>query len=295
MAKEQTRPRISFDEAAILKKCEEKGITSIDDFNALFPKDFDGVFPDFPDGQPDLPDELEIHAKNLLVLGDIHITSHDNTALAAAVNYGRQQNVDTILLNGDIMDFPTISRFRSKLTAPTVMQEVKLAGEFLSWLRRAFPSAKIIFKKGNHDERLENYIIDHAAKLDGLANLNDLLRLSEHGIIAAEDLQLIKCGNLYLYHGHEFRRGGIHFAHNILHAAMTNVAVNHFHRTQYAAGRTLSGKDVACWGIGCLCILNKAYKPFSKEPPNHGFAVIRFENSGDFEFQNKRIIYGKVV
>ena len=48
---------------------------------------------------------------NILILSDIHFPYQDNKALELALNYGLENNVNDIYLNGDIGDFYQCSRF----------------------------------------------------------------------------------------------------------------------------------------------------------------------------------------
>jgi len=41
---------------------------------------------------------------NILFLSDIHLPYHDMNALTLALNYGKEKDVNTIYLNGDIID-----------------------------------------------------------------------------------------------------------------------------------------------------------------------------------------------
>lgn len=43
--------------------------------------------------------------KKLLILSDIHIPYHSIEAVESAINYGLEQGVDGVYLNGDILDF----------------------------------------------------------------------------------------------------------------------------------------------------------------------------------------------
>ena len=54
----------------------------------------------------------------------------------------------------------------------------------------------------------------------------------------------------------------------------------------------LDGKVVTTWSTGCLSELHPGYMPVNKW--NHGFAVIRVDENGDFEVDNLRIIKVKV-
>ncbi len=57
------------------------------------------------------PYKLPINHNNILIIGDIHVPYHNIPALTLALKYGLENGVNTILLNGDIIDFYAISRF----------------------------------------------------------------------------------------------------------------------------------------------------------------------------------------
>jgi hypothetical protein len=43
--------------------------------------------------------------KKVLIISDIHLPYHDDKALFAALEYGLKEQVDTIYINGDLLDF----------------------------------------------------------------------------------------------------------------------------------------------------------------------------------------------
>jgi hypothetical protein len=67
-----------------------------------------------------LPDD----ANHILVLSDIHFPYHDEEALGSAIQYGIAQKVNTILLNGDVLDFYQLSRFDKDPSKPKMQVEL---------------------------------------------------------------------------------------------------------------------------------------------------------------------------
>ena len=45
---------------------------------------------------------------NMLIINDIHIPFHDVKALKTALEYGEERGIDSIYINGDLMDFYSI-------------------------------------------------------------------------------------------------------------------------------------------------------------------------------------------
>jgi predicted phosphodiesterase len=232
----------------------------------------------------------------ILVLSDIHIPFQDNNAIKLAVEYGKHVEVNTVLLNGDIFDFYSGSRFVKDPRLVDWKTEVKLAKEFLTWLRSEFPEAKIIFKVGNHEERFEIYMKQNAPLLfqTDMYHVEDLLGLVEFGIDVVGDKRIIRAGKLNILHGHELRSfsGGVNPARTAYLQTHKSVLVGHYHRTSLHTEPDLEKKVVTCWSTGCLCSLWAEYDLYNKW--NHGFAVVY--NDGElFEVENLRIVNGKVV
>lgn len=97
----------------------------------------------------------------LLVLSDIHGVFIDNKAWQVVLEVVKNNHFDEIVLNGDILDFPLISKHDKKLFQIPVMQNYSevLEIEFvkkaiLKPLREAAPKSNIVFRLGNHEERL---------------------------------------------------------------------------------------------------------------------------------------------
>jgi len=101
------------------------------------------------------PFYLPKSSKKVLLLSDIHIPYHDIAAIEAAVEYGISEGVDTVYLNGDILDFFGVS-FHEKdaKKRPRMSEEIEMGRQFLQWLKYKFPSEQIYFIPGNHEQRL---------------------------------------------------------------------------------------------------------------------------------------------
>lgn len=89
-----------------------------------------------------------------IVLNDIHFPYHDEKALKTALMYAKERNVDGILLNGDLCDFYSISSHAKRWDGVDLVGEIEMAQEFFAGLVDQFPNVKIIWKLGNHENRL---------------------------------------------------------------------------------------------------------------------------------------------
>jgi predicted phosphodiesterase len=230
-----------------------------------------------------------------LILSDIHFPHSDDNTVESALNEAKRLNVKGILLNGDILDSAEISDHEKHRSSEKYRDEVKMGLNFLEMLRGKFKKARIIYKIGNHEERLDRYVITHAPALDGLEgfNLRSLLHMDDLGVELVEDRRVIRLGKLNVLHGHEFRGGGGVNIGRWLYLQCGGGTVSccgHFHRTGEHSETNIVGFHGAAWGIGCACDLHPHW--LTQNHWNHGFATVELEKSGDFLFANKRVFSG---
>lgn len=242
------------------------------------------------------PDYILKHKKPL-ILSDIHLPYHDFEALNVALEYGVQNGCDSILLNGDILDCEDISDFAKKLDGVSMNFERDVWFEFIEYIKQL--KVPIMYKVGNHENRLQRYLLKKApelARLDEL-QLENFLKLKDLDIEYISNLQLIKAGKLNIMHGHEF--GGFVFnpvnpARGLFNRAKTNALCGHFHQTSSHHENNLNNEGMACFTTGALCQLNPEYRPFAYTKWNIGFAFVEIFEDGFFHVHNKRIIDGRV-
>jgi len=232
-----------------------------------------------------------------LVISDLHIPFHAEDALKITFDYAKDEKVDTVILNGDILDCASVSKFEKNIQTPHLVEEIEQAKEFLTWLRRRFPNAKIYYRLGNHEERLEHYLMRHAEEIARLnfVTIGALLEVDKFGIkmqtIRQEPLWL---GKLAVLHGHELRSGaGVNIAHTVLRKVMNNVLVGHWHRRQSETLKTYKGTMVGAWVVGCMCNLEPEYLPINQW--QHGFAIVKVQKNGYFIVDNRIVVDGRVL
>lgn len=243
------------------------------------------------------PFRLATGTKRMLLLSDIHFPYHDINAINIALKFGMEKDVDTIYLNGDTIDFYQISRFVTDPRNPSIAHELDMVRAFLDTLANNFPKAKIYYKIGNHDVRLETFLFNKAPELLECTEfrLENLLQLGSRGVTCIPSKQIVKAGNLFILHGHEFVASSfspVNPARGFYMKAKANMIGGHHHQTSEHTENNLKGEPVTCWSTGCLCELKPEYMPINKW--NHGFAYVEFEKNGDFCVDNMRIIKGEI-
>lgn len=141
-----------------------------------------------------------------VVLSDIHFPYQDDKAIKAVYKFLEQHPVNTIILNGDILDFYDVSSFdKDPDRINSLQKEINMAEKFFSKLRKISPNSRIIFAKGNHCSRLERYLKKHPElySLDAL-KLPNLLGLDKFNIEYKD--KGFKLGSLKIIHGDMVRK-----------------------------------------------------------------------------------------
>lgn len=230
----------------------------------------------------------------LLLLYDIHIPFHDEKSLALAIRHGKDQGVDEVFIMGDGVDFHGLSKFEKRKAFRDPKYEVITAQTFLKNLRRFMPKERITWKEGNHEYRLQRYLMTKAQELEDFEGLEfqNIMCLADFGAHHIENKTIIKAGKLNILHGHELPGGGENVARNKMKRAMANIIFGHSHLSQSMIVRSIDGSHFGSWGVGALCHRSPDYNPFNQWLA--GFAIVTLQTNGNFLVENKIIIDGQI-
>ncbi len=240
--------------------------------------------------QPWKPVKLQ-GVKTVGVLADIHCPFHDVAALETAVEHLKSSGVDTVLLNGDLCDFYSISRWIKNPSQRNFQRELEDCKALLKWLRDEFSDCQLVFKVGNHEERWSHYIWQHAPELSAssLMTLQAWLELQELEIALVDNQRPVMVGKLAIFHGHEL--GGssspVSVAKGAFNKTNASIMVAHSHKTSTHCDLDVWHNVTATWSVGCLCDLRPDYSILNKW--NHGAAIVRVEKNGSVDVENFRI------
>lgn len=229
--------------------------------------------------------------------GDAHFPYHDEDAVEMFFERASSMGAKTIVLMGDWMDMHQASHFLKDPRARHVPEEIAMMREFLAGVRKAFKGVRIIYKIGNHEDRLENYVKSNAPELFGLDDITlpSLLRLEESGVEVVPSRQMMKLGKLYALHGHEVGRGvfsPVNPARGLYLKTKKSAICAHYHQTSEHVEKNLDDKVESCWTIGCLCGMKPEYMPVNRW--NQGFAEVYAEDDM-YTVKNRKIINYKEV
>lgn len=146
--------------------------------------------------------------QSVLLIGDVQHPYNDKVTTDKVIEVARRHQPDSIVQIGDMIDFPTVSRWAKNDAleyAGTLQQHIDtLKSEFLSPLRKAAPNAAITWVSGNHDERVTDYVKRYAPALQPLKALcmDSLFDLPSYGVSYVKGPVRIAT-NTYALHGHE--------------------------------------------------------------------------------------------
>lgn len=225
-----------------------------------------------------------------IVLSDIHYPYEDKVTINTAVNFIDSVKPDTIILNGDILDMYDVSSFdKSPERMQSLQKEIDKATNLFKRLRKVAPNARIVFIKGNHEFRLERYLMKHPElfSLDAL-KLPNLLKLKEFNIEYFD--KHFKLGNLKFTHGSIVRKFSSYTAHAELDKNDCSGCSGHTHRLGVCFKKTPS-RYLAWYESGCLCDIHPEYVD---EPDWQQGFLYGYVNKDSFAVSIIPIVEGKI-
>jgi predicted phosphodiesterase len=251
---------------------------------------------------------FELKASAVAIFSDCHFPKHDSNAIEAAVAHVKEfGEPDAVLLNGDFADAEEFSSWAKSPKAVDTANSLEIIREGLLYFRKSFPRAKLIYKFGNHEERLDRYCWSRAPELVGIdhvswkglltidAELNKIDELGEVEFVG--DQRPIMVGKLPIFHGHELPKGlvnAVNPARGAFLRMIDTVMIGHHHRSSSHVEYDWKHDPINCWSVGCLCDLTPEYARINKW--NLGHAIVEVASNGDFNVHNfKQMKNYKVV
>jgi predicted phosphodiesterase len=233
-----------------------------------------------------------------LVLADPHMPYHDPLAWETILNYAMDKGITDISLLGDVIDMYLISIFTKveRLHKKSIKGEIAITKQMLADVRARWPKATIRYKQGNHEFRMEKYVMENAEEIADLLTefLPNQLGLKELDIEYI--VEPYKMGKLWHLHGHEFRAGGgvqkvCSKAWSFVH---DHFIMGHFHRTDSETKVHIdTGVLFNLNAVGWIGSHDAAsYAPLNQY--NQGFAIVEYAQNGNFRVNNHRVLCGEI-
>lgn len=227
-------------------------------------------------------------------------TFHDEAAMDVALQIiaylEETDRVDYVINLGDFLDLPSQGRFEQEPAfAGTTQKAIDRGHLFLQEQRAAAgPKAEMVLIEGNHDRRMEKFILANSAASWGLkrANMDELpvmsipylLRLDEIGV---EYIDAYPAGAYWLtptlraIHGTKARSNGSTAAAYTNAEPHISTIFGHSHRLEIQS-KTVFNRDEAIRSIavspGCLCRTDGAVPSFGSSTHTDGTPARHQEN-----------------
>jgi hypothetical protein len=248
--------------------------------------------------------KLPIGCNKVGVISDLQIPFHDIVAIEAAIGWLKNKEINTLFINGDLLDWYNLSDFEKDLKRRDTKAEIDIAVEILRWIRYELPDVTIYYNtNANHELRWERWIIRKAPELFDLldymnVNISGLLKLDELKIIELKDYIHCMIGKMPILHGHTIFgkfANQVSKAKTLFDKLLHGGMCSHVHVTDECNRKdNVTGKMFTTWTTGCLMDLNVEYNPHNNQY-NHGFAYVETDIEGNYTVENKRIKDGKVL
>ena len=217
--------------------------------------------------------------KTLGIIGDVHIPYQDNDAIEVAFTKMEEEGIDSLFINGDLLDFYQLSFHEKDPRMVHFKQEIEAGRQFLDYCRSRFPDIPIYFIPGNHENRFERYLRVKASELLDMDEfrLDVLLHVAEYDVQYIPFRSKVVFGDFLIEHGDKIPgAGGVVPARTALMRLKTNCLINHFHKTSSSIQRVYGPGEsttIRGYSLGCLCELTPEYLEINEW--NHGFAILK--------------------
>lgn len=228
------------------------------------------------------------------VLSDIHIPIHDEAALASFLQAIEDAHVDSIFLDGDVLDCHAVSRFPKTATQrPDFEEELSAGRDFVRDLRKRFSKAEIVYVEGNHEYRVRRMFQSQPDKagydwIEKYAHLRRTLELDKLNIVWVEHPGVagqmrIKYGDCLIGHWDIARSGSSRTAAGLMSKYPgKKIVQGHVH---HAAAIHQHALDVDVWGLENPCVTPIHEVDYCLDPNwQQGFTLL-YNNNGIVHYQ----------
>jgi predicted phosphodiesterase len=218
--------------------------------------------------------DVDLENATIFVASDAHYWPDEvSEAHTAFVKLIKKHKPDIIVMNGDVFDGASISRY-PRVSFPThaipnVKQELEAVSDRLGEIEKVAGNAKLIWTLGNHDQRFESRLANVAPEFEGVHGFS----LKEHFPRWLFCMSMFVNKNLMVKHRYH---NGIHATFNNPMKSGVSMVTGHLHRLQATIVSDYNGTR---WGVdtGTLSDVEGDHMSYGEDnPKNHcsGFAVL---------------------
>jgi hypothetical protein len=246
-----------------------------------------------------------------VVTGDEQEPFSDPGVHKSLLNWLGEVQPDEGVNLGDALDWPSVSKYRKRPeTNATVKECMEALWRNICDRRTASPNTRWRMMAGNHEDRLNNYVLDRAMDLHGLTRVGDdqeilttefLMRFDELGIEYVWDYpngRIQLAPDLAVRHGWIVKKGAGASALGTLEKTNYSVIIGHVHR-QGITALTVDGINSEpttryAAEAGCMCIVKGGLGHTTAPDWQQGFLTVQVHDDGTWliepaVFQNGKI------
>jgi predicted phosphodiesterase len=169
--------------------------------------------------------------KKILIIPDVHRPYHDKRAWSLLLRVGMAFKPDKIVTLGDFADFYCVSSHDKDPNRVNGLEaevaDVNVALDELDQLK----AKEKIFITGNHENRLERYLMTKAPELFNMMGIKELFQLKKRNWKYVPYKNHIKIGKLHITH--DTGKAGKYAHYQSMDDFQDNTVIGHTHRLGY--------------------------------------------------------------
>lgn len=234
--------------------------------------------------------------KRILFVPDTHRPYHDERAWQTMLRACRKFAPHIVVVLGDFADCFSISAHdKDPGRQDTFEDEIADTNKGLDELEAAAPIAERYFVGGNHEYRLDRFLMTNAPPLFSMLKIEKLLRLKDRGWHYTPYQRSLKIGKLYITH--DEGNAGPHAHERARSTFEGNAVIGHTHRMAISYRGNAKGTAHVGAMFGWLGSLDKVdyLHRVRAQQWQHGFGVGYLLDSGVVHLQPVPIINGACV
>lgn len=189
--------------------------------------------------------------EKIVVIPDAHVSTSTSKEYKVVKKFIKEFKPNKIILLGDFMDVSALSHWdmdkKRLIEGKRYKKEIEAVNRELDYLQEY--SDEIVYIEGNHEDRVERYL-DTNPEVEGLLEVQDLLKLKERNIKWISINKTYRVGHMYFTHG---MYANANTAKRTLMAFGCNICVGHTHRPQVETLNMVMQRPTMSYVLGCLC------------------------------------------
>jgi predicted phosphodiesterase len=212
--------------------------------------------------------------EKILLISDVHVPYHDKKAFDLVLKVGKTLKVDKVVIGGDFIDnYSVSSHDKDPNRALKLDVEVEETIKELNRVK-SIGAKENIFIGGNHESRLERYLMQKAPELYNIVSTEKILKLKELGFQYIPYKKIYKIGKLAITH--DLGKAGRTAHLKALDDYQNNIAIFHTHRLGYAIEGDVDGNKhvgVMLGWLGDFDAVDYKLKAMANREWAHGFGI----------------------